>query len=137
MKKHCPKKFVLEYIFIASPKLLFHYISTPQGLSEWFADKVTLEDDIYHFYWEGSEQQAVISSGSELEYIRFKWLDQEFDNYFEFKIDTSSIYNEVTLIITDFEFEENIESAESLWDNAINKMLRILGGKLVNKHSHF
>ena len=32
--------FSLEYDFHASPQLLFQYLSTPSGLSEWFADNV-------------------------------------------------------------------------------------------------
>ncbi|MGD0711275.1 MAG: START-like domain-containing protein [Bacteroidales bacterium] len=135
MKSHCPKKYTLEYIFIASVKLLYHYLSTEQGLSEWFADKVELKDDVFHFYWGDTEQKATLSAKKENESIRFKWLDEEFDNYFEFKIDTNSIMSENTLVITDFAFEENMKEAEMLWNSAINKMLRIIGGKLVHSPS--
>ena len=34
------KEFVLEYDFQSSPQLLFQYLSTPSGLSEWFSDDV-------------------------------------------------------------------------------------------------
>jgi len=132
MKTHCPTKYVLEYIFIASPRLLYHYMSTAQGLSEWFADKVDEKNGIFYFSWNGSEQKAEISAKKENEYIRFKWIDEESNNYFEFKIDTESIYNEVTLIITDFAFAEDTKESTMVWNSAINKMLRIIGGKLVN-----
>lgn len=132
MKTQCPKKYVLEYIFIASPKLLYHYISTAQGLSEWFADKADEKNGIFYFSWNGAEQKAEISSKKENEHIRFKWIDEESNNYFEFKIDTDSIYSEVTLIITDFALEDDIKEASMVWNSAIKKMLRIIGGKLVN-----
>ena len=57
MKTHCPQKYTRN-IFIASVKLLYHYLSTEQGLSEWFADKVDLKDGIYHFSWGATEQKA-------------------------------------------------------------------------------
>jgi len=107
-------------------------MSTAQGLSEWFADKVDNKDTIFYFTWDGVVQKAEITSKKENEFIRFKWIDEETNNYFEFKIDTESIYNEVTLIITDFAFEEDIKEATMVWNSAINKMLRIIGGKLVN-----
>jgi len=132
MKKRCPNKYTLEYIFIASPKLLFHYISTDQGLSEWFSDKVILKDNVYHFYWGESEQKAIISSKKENEFIRFKWIDEEENNYFELKIDTDSVNNDIALIITDFAFDEDKEDSIMVWNSAIKKLLRIIGGKLIN-----
>jgi hypothetical protein len=135
MKTHCPQKYTLEYIFIASVKLLYHYLSTEQGLSEWFADKVDLKDGVYHFSWGTTEQKASLSSKKENESIRFKWLDEEYDNYFEFKIDTNSIMSEITLIVTDFAFPDNMKESEMMWNAAISKMLRIIGGKLVHSPS--
>ena len=132
MKTHCPVKYSLEYIFIASPKRLYHYLSSEQGLSEWFADKVILKDNVFQFFWDGSAQKAVISSKKENEFIQFKWLDVEFNNYFEFKINTDSVCNEITLIITDFALEDDFQDSKMVWNSAINKMLRIIGGKLVN-----
>jgi hypothetical protein len=132
MKTLCPNKYTLEYIFIASPKLLYHYLSTEQGLSEWFAEKVIFKDDVFHFYWGESEQEAIISSKKEHEYIRFKWIDGEENNYFEFKINTDSICNEITLVINDFAFDAEKEESIMVWNSAIKKLLRIIGGKFTN-----
>jgi uncharacterized protein YndB with AHSA1/START domain len=132
MKTHCPKIYTIEYIFIASPKLLFHYLSTEQGLSEWFSDKVIFKDDVFHFYWGESEQTATISSKKDHEFIRFKWIEGEENNYFEFKIKTDSVLNEITLLITDFAFEEDKEESIMVWNAAIKKLFRIFGGKFIN-----
>ena len=51
-------KFELEFPIQASSQLLYQYISTPSGLSEWFADDVMVKDKIFTFFWEGSEQEA-------------------------------------------------------------------------------
>jgi uncharacterized protein YndB with AHSA1/START domain len=132
MKLPCPKKYVLEYIFVASPKRLFDYLSTEQGLSEWYADKVILKDNIFNFSWEDSEQEATIVGKKENEYIRFKWIDEEAENYFEFRIGSESISNEITLIITDFAFEDDIKYAEMAWNFAIKKLLQRIGAKLIS-----
>ena len=36
-------KFELEFPIQASSQLLYQYISTPSGLSEWFADNVNFK----------------------------------------------------------------------------------------------
>ena len=51
-------KLVLEYIIYASQKLLFEFITTPSGLSEWFADNVNIQNNIYTFIWDGAKQEA-------------------------------------------------------------------------------
>ena len=39
------KEFVIEYDFQSSPQLLFQYLSTPSGLSEWFSDDVNFRGE--------------------------------------------------------------------------------------------
>ena len=52
------KIFSLEFNFHCSPQLLFQYLSTPSGLSEWFADDVNSRGEDFTFIWEGSEEYA-------------------------------------------------------------------------------
>ncbi len=33
-------KYEIEFVIQSSPQLLYQYLSTPSGLSEWFADNV-------------------------------------------------------------------------------------------------
>jgi len=42
-------KYELEFPIHASPSLLYQYISTPSGLSEWFADNVNSRGEIFTF----------------------------------------------------------------------------------------
>mgnify|MGYP000477561494 CR=1 FL=1 len=51
-------KFEIEFPIQASPQLLFQYISTPSGLSEWFADDVNSRGEIFTFIWDDSEEDA-------------------------------------------------------------------------------
>jgi hypothetical protein len=56
------KEFVIEYDFQSSPQLLFQYLSTPSGLSEWFSDDVNYRGEKYTFFWNDSEEYARVLS---------------------------------------------------------------------------
>ena len=51
-------KFEIEYVIQSSPQLLYQYLVTPSGLSEWFADNVNSRGEKYIFIWDGSEEEA-------------------------------------------------------------------------------
>ena len=52
------KEFFIEYDFQSSPQLLYQYLSTPSGLSEWFSDDVNYRGEKYTFFWGESEEYA-------------------------------------------------------------------------------
>ena len=49
------------------------------------------------------------------------------DYYFEFKIQVDDLTNDVSLIITDFAEEGELEESKMLWDNLISSLKQILG----------
>ena len=55
-------KFEIEYIINTSPIILFSCLSTPSGLSEWFARDVNIKNDMYTFFWERSDESAKLLS---------------------------------------------------------------------------
>ena len=57
-------KFEMEFPIKVSQKLLFQYISTPSGLSEWFADNVNSRGEIFIFIWDDSLNKLQIRSES-------------------------------------------------------------------------
>ena len=123
-------KLVLEYIVYASPKLLFEFISSPIGLSEWFADDVNINGNIYTFIWDGAKQQAEAINISEGKSIRFRWTDRSSDTYFEFRIEKNELKHELSLIITDFaESAEEKNSLEVLWHGQVQRLMKVIGSK--------
>jgi uncharacterized protein YndB with AHSA1/START domain len=122
-------KFELEYTLNSSPKVLFSRLSTPEGLCEWFADNVTVDGDLFSFYWDKSVSKARLSALKENKLVRFEWTDREGEesNYFEFKINIEELTGDVALIITDFIEPEEKEDATSLWDSQITDLKRLLG----------
>ncbi|WP_421918338.1 START-like domain-containing protein [Marinifilum sp.] len=122
------KQFELEYLLHASQKVIFDRLSNASGLSEWFADDVNQKGKIYTFFWDGSDQQAELITKKDNRLIRFHWLDSEDeDSYFEFKIEIDALTNDLSLIITDFADEDEIDESIELWDTQIAKLKHVLG----------
>lgn len=120
-------KIELEYTLNTSPKVLFNRLSTPSGLAEWFADDVHLKGKIFTFYWEGSEQKAEIVQKKDLQFVRFQWLDEDEEEYFEFEIRQDELTGDVALIITDFSEEDEKDDAIDLWDTQISELKHAIG----------
>ena len=120
-------KIELEYELKCSPKAVFSRLSTPQGLNEWFADKVVAEKNIFTFSWDNTESKAKLSAIKENRLVRFDWLGMENSNYFEFQILVHELTNDLALIVTDFSELDEQKDTIFLWDAQIAKLKRILG----------
>ena len=123
-------KYELEFPIQASPQLLYNYISTPSGLSEWFADNVNSRGELFTFIWDDSEEQAKLITKKSSERIKFKWLESESDgSFFELRIQVDSITKDVSIIVTDFSDDDEIEESKMLWENQIASLKQVLGSR--------
>ena len=123
-------KYELEFPIQVSPSLLYQYISTPSGLSEWFADNVNSRGELFTFIWEGSEEQAKLLSKKTDERIKLRWTADDEDGlnyYFEMKIQVDEITKDVSLMITDFAEEDEVDEGKMLWENMVSDLKQILG----------
>ncbi len=124
------EKYKLEFLLKTSPRVLEKLITTPDGLSDWFADDVKVNDDIYTFEWDGNEEQARLVLYKMNSKIRFQWLEDEeegLDTYFELSYVVDPMTNSVILHITDFASPSDKEGNLALWNQAINDLKRIIG----------
>jgi uncharacterized protein YndB with AHSA1/START domain len=121
-------KFTLEYEIRSSSKILYNYISQPNGLSEWFADDVKVKDQIFTFIWDdGEEQKAKMLSFKENKMVKFHWVDDEPYTYFELEIVKDELTNDVALVITDFALSENLKDRQMIWNVQIESLLSVIG----------
>ena len=122
------QQYQIEFVVRSSPKLLYNFLATPSGLSEWFADNVNSRGKVFTFFWDGSEEEATLMSKKAGEYIRFHWVDDDDDEtYFEFKIEVDDLTKDVSLIITDYAEEDEIEEAKLLWESQIHDLMHAIG----------
>ena len=122
-------KYSLEFPIRSSVTILYNRLSSPEGLSEWFADDVDIKDKMYTFYWDGSEQSAKLQKKEMNELIRYKWIDDDSsEGYFEFLIQIDEMTQDVALIVTDFaEDEDEKEEQTNLWTKQIDQLKRAIG----------
>ncbi len=123
-------KYELEFPIHSSPQLLYQYIITPSGLSEWFADNVNSRGEFYTFIWNDSEENAKLTSKKAGEKVKFKWLDEnnkETEYFFELKIQVDEITNDVSLIIVDFSEEEELPENKLLWESLVSDLKHVIG----------
>lgn len=122
------EKFQLEFILNVSPSMLYNYIISPSGLSEWFADNVNIKGSKYIFVWGNNEEVAILIKYKQDSYLRFKWEQDENTNYyFDFIIDMDEITGDVSLTITDYSDINEIEESKMWWENQIQRLRKIIG----------
>lgn len=119
--------FTMEYPVRCSPAILFEFLSTPNGLQEWFADKVDQREDVFTFSWNGAGDEAERVAFAENEFVRYKWDYYNDDEYFEFRIDQSPVTNETILQITDFADKVDIKDQQQLWNTQVNDLKHRIG----------
>ncbi|QEC77783.1 START-like domain-containing protein [Mucilaginibacter sp. AW1-7] len=121
------KKFTIEYEIKSSPRILFTFLNEPNGLAQWFADDVNVRDQVFTFTWDDEPQKAKLILVKENKLVRFKWLEDEPQCYFEMEILQDELTNDVALSITDFATEDQIPERKLIWDNQIDYLISVLG----------
>ena len=123
-------RYELEIPITSSAALLWPYLSTPSGLSEWFADNVNSRGEFFTFIWNDSQEHARLSSKKSYEKIKFRWIDddqKDTEYYFELKILEDEITKDVSLLIIDFAEEDEIEESQKLWENQVAELKHVIG----------
>jgi uncharacterized protein YndB with AHSA1/START domain len=121
------KKFNIEYEIKSSPRILYGFLSEANGLTQWFADDVSVRDQVYTFNWDGEEQKAKLMCIKENKLVRFKWVEDDPQYFFEMEILQDELTNDVALSITDFAAEEAIGERKLIWDNQVEYLISVLG----------
>ncbi|WP_298647355.1 START-like domain-containing protein [uncultured Proteiniphilum sp.] len=125
------EKFHIEFLMgNATQNSLWRMISQIDGLSEWFADEVSMDETetVYRFIWGKTDNEAQIINKKPQSSIRYRWLDEEDENhYFEFLLHKLDLSGDMTLEITDFAEPDEKGDAIALWESQIDEMKRRLG----------
>ncbi len=120
-------KYELEFPIQASPNMLYQYISTASSLSEWFADNVNSRGKIFSFFWDGVEEKAELISYKNNKYVRFKWLENDDETFFEINIVVDELTKDVSLVVFDFAEEDEVEEGKMLWESQISDLKQVIG----------
>jgi uncharacterized protein YndB with AHSA1/START domain len=118
----------MEFIFRASPTILYKFLTTPSCLIRWFCDGVDIEKDVFTFDWDGSEEKAELIDDIEDERLRFIWDDAEDGEYLEFRMRKSPVTGETILEITDFADADEVDDQRQLWESQLQRLRQETGG---------
>jgi len=121
-------KVDMEFIFRASPGIIYKFLTQNECLVRWFCDDVDVTNDIYVFDWQGSEEEAELVDDLEEERVRFIFTDSDDGEYMEFRLYKSGVTNETIVEVTDFCDEGEEEEQIALWNSQIDKLRIETGG---------
>ena len=123
-------RYEIEFPINSSPQLLYQYISTPSGLSEWFADNVNSRGEFFTFIWNDSQEKARLASKKTGEKVKFKWVDEQSKDteyFFELHILVDELTKDVSLMVVDFADKDEVDEAILLWENQISDLKHLIG----------
>ena len=128
-------KFISEYEIHASPKRLYAYVHTPNGLIQWFATKVEIKgtDNIFHFVWDNEDHFARIVAHRTNKLVKFEFLSDDQEkiknaNYLEFRLEHNEMTDSTFLKVTDYSEMEDANDLNGLWDGLIGDLREVVGG---------
>lgn len=127
--------FTSDYEIHASVKMLYPYIQTASGLSEWFADDVRINnvDKIFTFYWDNEAHKARLSGHRTNHFVRFEFLpesdeDEKDPSYFELRLEFNELTQSVFLKVTDYSGFDDLKELNDLWDSLVDSLRKTVGG---------
>lgn len=117
-----------EFLFRASPAILYSFITTPTCLVRWFCDGVDIQDDLFTFEWEGSEEEAEMVDDIEEERVRFIWVEADKGEFLEFRMYKSDVTNETIFEIVDFCDKGEEDENRDYWETLMESLRSATGG---------
>ncbi|MCH2021038.1 MAG: START-like domain-containing protein [Saprospiraceae bacterium] len=121
--------FTQEFLFRASPTIIYKFLTTPDCLIRWFCDDCNIVDGTYTFEWEGEQEEATILEDIENEQLRIEWEEyQEYEEYLDYKLSRSEVTGETILEITAFCDPDEVEQEQQFWSTQMEGLRRATGG---------
>ena len=129
------KLFTADYEVHASIKMLYPYIQSASGLSEWFAEDVRINNQskVYTFCWDNEEHQAHQSAHRTNHFARFEFLpengeDEKDPSYFELRLEFNELTQSVFLKVVDYSDFDDIKELQDLWNSLVDNLRKTVGG---------
>ncbi|WP_027001867.1 START-like domain-containing protein [Hugenholtzia roseola] len=130
-------KFSAEYEIKASPRILYPYLSTPQGLQEWFAEEVKILDGkdgkIFEIVWDNQSHYAKTVSQRVNQSVRYQFqseteLPRQEQAYLEFRLSYNEFTESTFLTVVDYSDMDNDDSLKQLWAGLVENLRDCVGG---------
>jgi len=120
------QRLQLEYLFSCSPRFLFPYISSANGLEGWLADSVRVDRKTYRFGWTDEERAADMVELKQFQSVRFAW-KEPVGEFLEMSLKQDELTGDTSLIIVDFIDDDEEEQYRMVWDNSVSALRSLIG----------
>jgi hypothetical protein len=126
--------FTADYEVHASIKMLYPYIQTASGLSEWFADDVKINniDKTFTFIWDNENHKAKQVAHRTNHFARFEFLADDASesdpSYFELRLEFNEMTQSVYLKVVDYSDINDPDEQQDLWDGLVENLRKTVGG---------
>ncbi|MCC5937235.1 MAG: ATPase [Lunatimonas sp.] len=129
-------KFISDYQINTSKKVIYPYLSTASGLSQWFADDVVInEDKIYNFIYDGEDHFARPTIMRINHHVKFEFFDpkdeddvEDDPSFIEFKLDENELTQTFYLRVIDYGDTYDNQEQKDIWEGLITNLKEIIGG---------
>jgi len=127
------QKFVGEFEINASKAMLFPYLSTATGLSQWFADDVNTDNlnKTLIFLLDGEEKIARIDSLKNNQYVKFTFIsddeNKQDEDYIEFRLEINELTQSVFIKIIEYTETDDLDELYQIWKNLLSNLKEIIG----------
>lgn len=134
MTKAVKQEFTADFEVHASIKMLYPYIQTASGLSEWFADDVTINPEkIFTFIWDNEQHKATMAAHRTNHFVRFEYLpenksDEKDPSYFELRLEVNELTQTTFLKVIDYSDFDDMEELQDLWEGLVANLRKVVGG---------
>jgi uncharacterized protein YndB with AHSA1/START domain len=122
-------KCAYDFVIKSSPAILYNFLSTASGLSQWFADKVTEDEKGFTFAWDDYTEKGEVLEDVESHYFKMKMESNDEGEYLEFRIEKSEVTDDTILIITEFVEADEAKEQQKLWATQVDSLVTCVGGR--------
>lgn len=130
------KLFTSDFELHASIKMLYPYIQTAGGLSEWFADDVKINNlsKVYNFIWDNEEHKAKQVAHRTNHFVRFEFVPEKDEDvqdpaYFELRLEFNELTQSVFLKVSDYSDFDDMQELQDLWEGLVDNLRKTVGAR--------
>ncbi len=133
-KSTAKQLFTTDFEIHASIKMLYPYIDSASGLSEWFADDVRISPEkVFTFIWDHEEHKAILTSHRTNHFAKFQYLpetkeDEKDPSYFELRLEVNELTQTTFIKVSDYSDFDDMEELQDLWEGLIENLKKVVGG---------
>lgn len=126
--------FTADFEVHASVKMLYPYVQTAGGLSEWFADNVTISPEkVFTFTWDHETHKAKMISSRPNHSCKFEFLpesdeDKRDPSWFELRIEINELTQTTFIKVFDYSDFEDLDELQDLWEGLVDNLRKVVGG---------